>query len=113
MLDFTDPAGARVIQVEQYGKNFSERRPLLHDDGSIEMSKGPIEFRRARPSALTRLDRRGPARLRLRPPEEVKPPQGPAGGVADGGLPMFGNLRSSSTATDHDGRHRRSLGRTT
>jgi stress response protein SCP2 len=45
LLDFTDPSGARVVQIEQYGKNFSERRPLLHADGRIEMSKGPIEFK--------------------------------------------------------------------
>ena len=45
LLDFTDPAGARVAQVEQYGKNFSEKRPLLHPDGRFEMSKGPVEFK--------------------------------------------------------------------
>lgn len=45
LLDFTDPSGARVVQIEQYGKSFSERRPLLHADGRIEMSKGPIEFK--------------------------------------------------------------------
>lgn len=45
LLDFTDPAGARVVQVEQYGKNFSEKRPVLHPDGRFEMSKGPVEFK--------------------------------------------------------------------
>ena len=45
LLDLTDPAGARVAQVEQYGKNFSEKRPLLHPDGRFEMSKGPVEFK--------------------------------------------------------------------
>lgn len=46
LIDFTDPNGARVVQIEQYGKNFSERRPVLHPDGRIEMSKGPVEFKK-------------------------------------------------------------------
>lgn len=46
LLDFTDPTGVSVRQVEQYGKNFSEKRPLLTADGSFRMSAGKIEFKR-------------------------------------------------------------------
>jgi stress response protein SCP2 len=45
LVDFTDPSGARVVQLEQYGEDYSERRPVLLPDGRIEMSKGPIEFK--------------------------------------------------------------------
>ncbi|MBB2988500.1 TerD family protein [Terracoccus luteus] len=45
LLDFTDPSGARVTQVEQYGKSFSEKRPVLRPDGTFQMSKGKIEFK--------------------------------------------------------------------
>lgn len=46
MLDLTDPSGVSVQQVEQYGKNFSEKRPLLSADGSFKMSAGKVEFKR-------------------------------------------------------------------
>ncbi len=46
LLDFTDPSGFNVVQVEKYGKNFSEKRPVLHPDGRVEMSKGVVEFKR-------------------------------------------------------------------
>ncbi len=46
LLDFTDPSGVNVVQVEKYGKNFPEKRPVLHPDGRVEMSKGVIEFKR-------------------------------------------------------------------
>ena len=45
LLDFTDPGGVGVVQVEKYGKNFSEKRPVLHPDGRVEMSKGKVEFK--------------------------------------------------------------------
>ncbi len=46
LLDFTDPTGVKVSQVEQYGRNFSEKRPKLEADGSFRMSAGKVEFKR-------------------------------------------------------------------
>jgi stress response protein SCP2 len=45
LLDFTDPSGVSVRQVEQYGRNFSEKRPTLKSDGSFTMSTGKVEFK--------------------------------------------------------------------
>ena len=46
LLDFNDPSGVSVRQVEQYGRNFSEKRPLLAADGTFRMSAGKVEFKR-------------------------------------------------------------------
>lgn len=43
-LSFTDE-GVRVSQVEDYGTTTTERRPVLHADGRVEMGAGPTEFK--------------------------------------------------------------------
>ncbi|WP_432564259.1 TerD family protein [Kineococcus sp. SYSU DK003] len=44
LLSFGDD-GVRVQQVEDYGHQTTEARPLLHADGRIEMGAGPVEFK--------------------------------------------------------------------
>lgn len=44
-IDFTDPTGAKVEQIEAYGRKNSENRPVLHPDGRVEMSAGVVEFK--------------------------------------------------------------------
>ena len=45
-VDFTSPDGVAIQHVEQYSKRHSERRPVLHTDGTIILDKGPAEFKR-------------------------------------------------------------------
>ena len=45
-LSFSDE-GVRVQQVEDYGTTTTERRPVLHPDGRVEMGAGPTEFKSA------------------------------------------------------------------
>uniref|UniRef100_A0AAU2JLR5 TerD family protein n=1 Tax=Streptomyces sp. NBC_00049 TaxID=2903617 RepID=A0AAU2JLR5_9ACTN len=46
LVDFTDPDGAAIRHVEAYSARMTERRPVLHADGGIEMNGGPVEFKR-------------------------------------------------------------------
>lgn len=46
LVDFTDPDGAAIHHVEAYSARMTERRPVLHPDGTIEMNAGPVEFKR-------------------------------------------------------------------
>lgn len=46
LVDFTAPDGAAVHHVEAYSARMTERRPVLHPDGTIEMNGGPVEFKR-------------------------------------------------------------------
>lgn len=43
LVDFTDPGGLRIFQVEAYSAVRSGRRPVLHSDGTFEMDLGPAE----------------------------------------------------------------------
>nr|WP_276611970.1 TerD family protein [Kineococcus vitellinus] len=43
-LSFSEE-GVRVQQVEDYGRETTESRPLLHADGTFEMGAGPVEFK--------------------------------------------------------------------
>ncbi|GAA1184005.1 uncharacterized protein involved in tellurium resistance [Kitasatospora gansuensis] len=45
LIDLTDPAGARIRNVENYSGKSIERSPLLRTDGSFEMDKGPFRFK--------------------------------------------------------------------
>ncbi|MEU3745618.1 MULTISPECIES: hypothetical protein [Streptomyces] len=45
-VDFTDPKGVSVSHVERYSKRFTEKRPVLHTDGTVLMDAGPAEFKR-------------------------------------------------------------------
>jgi uncharacterized protein involved in tellurium resistance len=45
LCDFTDPAGVSIRQVERYSAPGSERRPVLHPDGTFLMDAGPQEFK--------------------------------------------------------------------
>ncbi|MER5177430.1 TerD family protein [Streptomyces sp. NPDC002896] len=45
LVDFTDPAGVKISQVEKYSKRHSESRPMLYSDGEFKMDRGPIEFK--------------------------------------------------------------------
>ncbi|MDX3094588.1 hypothetical protein PV417_08455 [Streptomyces sp. ME19-03-3] len=45
-VDFTDPLGVGIQHIERYGRRRSERRPVLHTDGTIVMDRGPVEFKR-------------------------------------------------------------------
>lgn len=44
-VDFTGDS-AVIRQVEQYSREGSENRPVLHADGRVEMDAGPVEFKR-------------------------------------------------------------------
>jgi uncharacterized protein involved in tellurium resistance len=45
LVDFTDPAGVTISQVEKYSKRHSESRPMLYSDGEFQMDRGPVEFK--------------------------------------------------------------------
>ncbi|MFE5858543.1 TerD family protein [Streptomyces sp. NPDC056500] len=45
LVDFTAPAGAAVRHIERYSSEETERRPVLHRDGTITMDTGPVEFK--------------------------------------------------------------------
>ncbi|MEU0991679.1 TerD family protein [Streptomyces sp. NPDC005953] len=45
LVDFTAPAGAVVRHIERYSSKGTERRPVLHRDGTIRMDAGPVEFK--------------------------------------------------------------------
>ncbi|GAB2935836.1 hypothetical protein GCM10027047_35660 [Rhodococcus aerolatus] len=49
-IDLTADLEVSIEHVETYSKASSERRPVLHPDGTFEMNKGPIEFKRRRNS---------------------------------------------------------------
>ncbi|KOG07967.1 hypothetical protein ADK35_03570 [Streptomyces viridochromogenes] len=46
LVDFTDFDGAAIHHVEAYSGRMTERRPVLHTDGTVEMNAGPVEFKR-------------------------------------------------------------------
>ncbi|MFC8239432.1 TerD family protein [Streptomyces chartreusis] len=46
LVDFTAPDGAAIRHIEAYSGRMTERRPVLHTDGTIEMNAGPVEFKR-------------------------------------------------------------------
>ncbi|WP_189706366.1 TerD family protein [Streptomyces phaeofaciens] len=46
LVDFTSADGAEIRHVEAYSARMTERRPVLHADGTIEMNAGPVEFKR-------------------------------------------------------------------
>ncbi|GGY84993.1 Tellurium resistance protein [Streptomyces nitrosporeus] len=46
LVDFTGPEGAAIHHIEAYSGRMSERRPVLHPDGAIQMNAGPVEFKR-------------------------------------------------------------------
>jgi stress response protein SCP2 len=46
LVDFTDPNGMVIRHIEQYSGRMTEKRPVLHLDGTIEMNAGPVEFKR-------------------------------------------------------------------
>ncbi|MEV0174973.1 TerD family protein [Streptomyces sp. NPDC050803] len=46
LADFTAPDGAAIQHVEAYSGRMTERRPVLHLDGTVEMNAGPVEFKR-------------------------------------------------------------------
>ncbi|MFC4464670.1 TerD family protein [Streptomyces xiangluensis] len=46
LVDFTDPDGAAIHHIEAYSGRMTERRPVLHQDGAVEMNGGPVEFKR-------------------------------------------------------------------
>ncbi|MET9256592.1 TerD family protein [Streptomyces sp. NPDC003717] len=46
LVDFTTSEGATIHHIEAYSARMTERRPVLHLDGTIEMNAGPIEFKR-------------------------------------------------------------------
>ncbi len=45
LVDFSDPDGAAIRHIEAYSARMTERRPVLHPDGTIEMNAGPVEFK--------------------------------------------------------------------
>jgi stress response protein SCP2 len=46
LVDFTSADGAAIHHIEAYSARMTERRPVLHADGTIEMNAGPVEFKR-------------------------------------------------------------------
>ncbi|MDO0913603.1 hypothetical protein QQM39_23005 [Streptomyces sp. DT2A-34] len=46
LVDFTAPDGAAIHHIEAYSARMTERRPVLHPDGTIAMNAGPVEFKR-------------------------------------------------------------------
>ncbi|RED86487.1 TerD family protein [Cohnella phaseoli] len=44
-IDFTSPSEMKVSHVEQYSKRFTEKSPLLYEDGSFKMNVGKAEFK--------------------------------------------------------------------
>ncbi|MFD9724438.1 TerD family protein [Streptomyces sp. NPDC059072] len=47
LVDFTGPHGAAIRHIEAYSGRMTERRPVLHPDGTIQMNAGPVEFKRS------------------------------------------------------------------
>ncbi|WP_329339561.1 TerD domain-containing protein [Streptomyces sp. NBC_00663] len=45
LVDFTATDGAAIHHIEAYSGRMTERRPVLHPDGTIEMNAGPVEFK--------------------------------------------------------------------
>lgn len=45
LVDFTNPHGVRISQVEKYSRRSSESRPMLYADGVVAMDRGPVEFK--------------------------------------------------------------------
>ncbi|WP_330347358.1 hypothetical protein [Streptomyces sp. NBC_00582] len=45
LVDFTSAEGA-MRHVETYGARMTERRPVPHPDGTVEMHDGPVECTR-------------------------------------------------------------------
>ncbi|RKN08415.1 TerD family protein [Streptomyces radicis] len=45
LADFTVPEGVAIRQIEAYSARMTEKRPLLHRDGTIAMNAGPVEFK--------------------------------------------------------------------
>ncbi|MBT2673979.1 TerD family protein [Streptomyces sp. ISL-14] len=46
LVDFTAPDGAAIHHIEAYSARMTERRPVLHPDGTVAMNAGPVEFKR-------------------------------------------------------------------
>ncbi|MCX4582470.1 TerD family protein [Streptomyces sp. NBC_01481] len=46
LVDFTAADGAAIHHIEAYSARMTERRPVLHPDGTIEMNAGPVECKR-------------------------------------------------------------------
>ncbi|MFF5719857.1 TerD family protein [Streptomyces buecherae] len=46
LIDFGSPDGAAIHHIEAYSARMTERRPVLHVDGTVEMNGGPVEFKR-------------------------------------------------------------------
>lgn len=46
LVDFTETDGAAIHHVEAYSGRMTERRPVLHVDGTVGMNAGPVEFKR-------------------------------------------------------------------
>jgi uncharacterized protein involved in tellurium resistance len=47
-VDFvTDPEGLTIRHIERYSRPRTERRPVLHTDGTVLMDAGPVEFKPA------------------------------------------------------------------
>lgn len=46
LVDFTAADGAAIQHIEAYSGRMTERRPVLHPDGTIQMNAGPVEFKR-------------------------------------------------------------------
>jgi hypothetical protein len=40
LIDFTNPNGYQIRQIEEYGQPGSERRPMLYSDGRYKMDVG-------------------------------------------------------------------------
>ncbi|MCM2391361.1 TerD family protein [Streptomyces albipurpureus] len=45
LVDFTTPEGAAIRHIEAYSNEATEKRPVLHLDGTVEMDAGPVEFK--------------------------------------------------------------------
>ncbi|MGM9951143.1 MAG: TerD family protein [Lysinibacillus sp.] len=45
-IDFTRPGEMVISQVERYSRGGSEKSPVLYEDGTFEMNKGPIELKK-------------------------------------------------------------------
>ncbi|MGW2823577.1 TerD family protein [Streptomyces sp. NPDC001443] len=46
LVDFTGADDAAIHHIEAYSGRMTERRPVLHPDGTITMNAGPVEFKR-------------------------------------------------------------------
>ncbi|WP_060179444.1 TerD family protein [Streptomyces sp. IMTB 1903] len=45
LADFTTPGTVALRHIEAYSGRMTERRPVLHADGTIEMNAGPVKFK--------------------------------------------------------------------